>query len=313
MKKTLLVVVLLGLMVGTAAAQDAKAVLQAAATAMGTANVKSVQYTGTGWNTALGQNYTADTDWPRFEVTNYTRTIDYAAQFSKEEVTRRQGSYPARGGGGTPLQGEQHLVSIVSGKNAWNLVGTEVRPAPETSEVRQIEILLSAHGFIKAAMAATNATAASFTVAGPSEAGMTQNGGRMTIVSFTALGKYRVNGTINAQNMVEMVQTWVPNPVLGDMMYETRSTEYKEFGGAKFPTFLHVHMGNFRLSAGHDYMEIKLTNVQPNVTIAPVAVPDAVRQATVPPVKVESTKLADGVWLVGDKDASWTEGPPRVR
>ena len=299
MKKKLLVVVLLGLTVQTAAAQDAKAVLQAAATAMGTANVKSVQYSGTGWNTAMGQNYSADTDWPRFEVTNYTRTIDYAAQFSKEEVTRRQGSYPGRGGGATPIQGDQQLVSIVSGTRAWNLQGTEVRPAPETSEVRQIEILLSAHGFIKAAMAAANATAASFTVAGPSEAGMTQNGRRMTIVSFTALGKYRVNGTINDQNMVEMVQTWIPNPVLGDMLYETRSTEYRAFGGAKFPTFLHVHMGNFRLSAGHDYMEIKLTNVQPNVSVAPVALPDAVRQATVAPVKVESTKLADGVWLVG--------------
>jgi glyoxylase-like metal-dependent hydrolase (beta-lactamase superfamily II) len=299
MKMRLLVVVLLGLMVRTAAAQDAKAVLQAAATAMGTANVKSVQYSGTGWNTAMGQNYSPDTDWPRFEVTSYTRTIDYAAPSSKEEIIRRQGSYPGRGGGGTPLQGDQHLVAIVSGKNAWNLQGTEVRPAPETSEVRQIEILLSAHGFIKAAMAAANATAASFTVAGPSEAGMTQNGGRMTIVSFTALGKYRVNGTINAQNMVEMVQTWIPNPVLGDMMYETRSTEYKDFGGAKFPTFLHVHMGNFRLSAGHDYMEIKLTNVQPNVSLAPLAVPDAVRQATVAPVRAESTRLADGVWLIG--------------
>ncbi len=299
MKKKLLVVVLLGLMVRTAAAQDAKAVLQAASTAMGTANVKSVQYSGTGYNTAMGQNFSVDADWPKFEVTSYTRTIDYTAQFSKEEITRRQGSYAGRGGGGTPLQGDQHLVSIVSGTYAWNLQGTEVRPAPETADVRRLEILLTPHGFIKAAMAATDAKAASFTVAGRSEAGMTQGGRRMTIVSFTALGKYRVNGTINDQNMVEMVQTWIPNPVLGDMLYESRSTEYREFGGAKFPTFLHQHMGNFRLTAGHDYMEIKMPNVQANVSVAPVAIPDAVRQATIPPVRVESQKLADGVWLVG--------------
>jgi hypothetical protein len=47
-KRLLLALVLLGLPLGTASAQDAKAALQAAATAMGTANVKSVQYSGTG-------------------------------------------------------------------------------------------------------------------------------------------------------------------------------------------------------------------------------------------------------------------------
>ena len=47
----------------------------------------------------------------------------------------------------------------------------------------------------------------------------------------STLGKYRVNGTITDQNLVERVQTWVPNPVFGDMVYEHRYTEYKEFGG----------------------------------------------------------------------------------
>jgi len=44
-------------------------------------------------------------------------------------------------------------------------------------------------------------------------------GREMTIVSFTAMGTYRVNGTINEAHLVERVQTWVPNPVLGDMLY----------------------------------------------------------------------------------------------
>ena len=47
---------------------------------------------------------------------------------------------------------------------------------------------------------------------------MTLEGRKVTIVSFTALGKYRVNGTITDQNLVERVQTWVPNPVFGDMV-----------------------------------------------------------------------------------------------
>ena len=298
MAKRLLLLVLLGLMAGPAAGQDAKAVLQAASTAMGTANVKSVQYSGTGWNGALGQSYSPDADWPRFDVTSYTRTIDYLAKSSREELTRRQGSYPARGGGPTPIQGEQRLTAIVSGNYSWNMQGDTANPAPDAAEIRQLEIWLTPHGFLKAAMAA-NATAISFTVAGPSQPGMTQGGRKMTVVSFTALGKYRVNGTINDQNLVELVQTWIPNPVLGDMLYETRYTDYKDFGGVKFPTVLHTHQGDPRLNPGHNFMEIKVANVQPNVTVAALTVPDAVRQATVPPVRVESQKLADGVWLVG--------------
>ena len=289
--------VLLGLTIGTASAQDAKAVLQSASTAMGTATLKSVQYSGAGWNAAVGQSFGPDADWPRFEVTSYTRTIDYDARSSREELTRRQGSYPGRGGGGTPLQGEQRQTSIVSGNYAWNLQGNNTNPAPDAAEVRQLEIWLTPHGFLKAALAG-NATAVSFAVAGPSQPGMTQGGRRMTVVSFTS-GKYRVNGTINDQNLVELVQTRIANPVLGDMLYETRFSEYRDFGGVKFPTVLHTHQADPRLNPGHNAMEIRVTSVQPNVSVAALTVPDAVRQATVTPLRVESQKLANGLWLVG--------------
>ncbi len=41
----------------------------------------------------------------------------------------------------------------------------------------------------------------------------------MTIVSFTT-GKYKFNGTIDNQNLVELVDAWYPNPVYGDTDYE---------------------------------------------------------------------------------------------
>jgi glyoxylase-like metal-dependent hydrolase (beta-lactamase superfamily II) len=253
---------------------------------------------GTGWNGAVGQSYSPNDDWPRFEVTSYTRMIDYGARSSKEDLTRRQGNYPPRGGGGTPIQGDQRQELFVSGNYAWNLAGTNVNPQPAAAEVRQLDIWLTPHGFIKAAMAATDATAASFVVAGPSVPGVTQNGGRMTIVSFTALGKYKVQGTINTENLVEFVQTWVPNPVLGDMLYEVRYTDYKDFGGAKFPTFIHAHQGNPRLNPGHNSLELRFTSVQPNAAVAAITVPEAVQKATLAPVRAEGQKLADGTWLI---------------
>jgi glyoxylase-like metal-dependent hydrolase (beta-lactamase superfamily II) len=282
------VCVSLALVSGTAAAQDARAVLQAASTAMGAGNLKTVQFSGTGWNAAMGQSFNPEADWPRFEVTKYTRTIDYDAKSSNEEITRRQGTYPAQGGGGTPLQGDQQQHFLVSGNVAWNMQGTAPAAAAAASETRQLDIIMTPHGFLKAAMAG-NATAIT----------RMQGNRKTTIVSFTALGKYKVNGTINDQNQVELVQTWIANPVLGDTLYETRYTEYKDYSGVKFPTVWHSHQGDVRLNPGHNVMEIRVTSVQPNVAVPAVAVPDAVRQAAVAPVRVESQKLADGVWFLG--------------
>ena len=298
---------LLALTAGVAAAQDAKTVLQAASTAMGATNLKTIQISGAGFMAAVGQSYSPNDDWPRFQVTSYTKTIDYDAKFSREEITRRQGTYPARGGGGTPIQGEQQLTYIVSGNYAWDVQGG-TKPVPlmtrhlfavPYAELRLLDIWLTPHGFLKAAIAAGNATATSVTVAGASNAGMTQNGKKATIVSFTALGKYRVNGMINDQNLVEMVQTWIANPVLGDMLYETRMTDYKDFGGVKFPTLLHSHQGDIRRNPGENSIEIRVTDVKPNVMVPAPAIPDEVRKATLPPVRVESRKLADGVWFLG--------------
>src|SRR3984893_9735916 len=150
------------LMMGvTLRAQDARTVLQNAAQAMGAANVTTIQYSGTGWNAAVGQSFSPQEDWPRFEVTRYTRTIDYDAKSSREEFTRRQGNNPPRGGGGTPLQGEQTQVALVSGNYAWNMDGEKAVPQPGSylagvpvAEFRQLDMLLTPHGFLKAAQAA---------------------------------------------------------------------------------------------------------------------------------------------------------------
>ena len=120
----------------------------------------------------------------------------------------------------------------------------------------------------------------------------------MTIVSFT-MGKYRVNGTINDQNLVELTDTWFPNPVYGDMDYEMRYTRYKDFGGVMFPTLVHVHQGDPRLNPAHNYYEYDVTDVKANVPVTPMPVPEVVRTATWRLSKVESQKLADGVWLLG--------------
>jgi glyoxylase-like metal-dependent hydrolase (beta-lactamase superfamily II) len=269
-------------------AQDARTAIANASRAMGTDAVKSIRYTGAGWNAAVGQSYSPTEDWPRFDITAYTRTIDYDAKTSYEDLTRRQGNNAPRGGGGTPLQGDQRAITVVNGNYAWNVNGANLAPQPAAAELRQLDIWLSPHGFLKAAATATNATATA----------MTLEGRKITIVSFTLNNKYRVNGHITDQNLVERVQTWIANPVFGDLVYEHRYTEYKDYNGVKFPGLLHSHQGDPSIFPGHNWMEVRPTAVQVNAPAAAVAVTDAVRTAAIPPVRAESSSLAQGIWLI---------------
>src|SRR3989304_225623 len=192
-----------------ASAQDARTVLQNAARTMGTNNLKTVQYSGHGFMTAVGQSFSLTEDWPRSEVTDYTRIIDFDNKTMRETYTRRQGNYPVRGGGQQPVA-EQRVTALSNGNFAWTLQGETVTPqtglylaAMPINQLRQLEIIMNPHGFLKAAMAASDAKMLTLPISGTSNEGLTGDGRKITVVSFTALGKYKVNGSINDQNIVE--------------------------------------------------------------------------------------------------------------
>jgi hypothetical protein len=303
-RRSCILVGLFLLFAGTAPAQsvDARKALEASAKAMGLANLKTIQYTASGWFSQIGQTYGLAEDWPHYEVDDYKRVIDYDAKWSREDYTRKQGKYPLLGR--TPMP-EQHVTNILSGNYAWDMQGDVPLPLTRMyldgiayNDLRQMEIVLTPHGFLKAALAAPDATAISLPIVGASDIGLSQFGRKVTIVSFT-MGKYKFNGTINDQNLVELVDTWFPNPMYGDMDYEMRYTKYKDFGGIMFPGQIHVHQGDPRLNPAHNYYEINVTDVKANVAVIPMPVPEAVKMATAPPVKVDSQKLSDGVWLLG--------------
>ena len=125
-----------------AQAQTAQSVLQTAAKAMGADAVKCLSYTssGGGYVAIVGQGFSPADDWPKVELASFSRVINYDAKTMREEQVRRQGNYPARGGGGMPIQGEQRIVALVNGNYAWGLNGTTVNPQPAAAEARQLEI-----------------------------------------------------------------------------------------------------------------------------------------------------------------------------
>src|ERR687891_1664530 len=117
---------------GMAQEPDARMILQASLKAMGGDNLKSITYSGNaGYIANVGQNYSPAMDWPANQIVSYTRTIDYDAKSSREEVTLKQGTGQGGPTGGanapvitTPLVGEQRRVQMVNGNFAWNMNGT---------------------------------------------------------------------------------------------------------------------------------------------------------------------------------------------
>ncbi len=268
---------LLTLLPGVAPAQDAKAVLDSVAKAMGSAELTSLQYTGSGTNFALGQNAAPGAPWPRFNVKSFKRLVNYSTVSMHDEIVRTQAEPTPRGGGGQPLSGEQRQMFFVSGTHAWNQTGNNMVAAPVALPERLQQLWITPHGVIKAAMA-HQVTA------------QTQTAGdrKLTTLAFTVPGALKIQATINERHLVEKVTSWSPHHVLGDMLTETTYTEYKDFGGLQFPTRIVQTQGGF------PSLDLTVQEVQANAP-ADITVPDDVRQAS---IKVEANKVAEGVWYL---------------
>jgi glyoxylase-like metal-dependent hydrolase (beta-lactamase superfamily II) len=217
-------------------------------------------------NAFFGQALAAGQEWPRREMSGYTRTINYDQRSARDEIEFAQ-----------PTFGGQQQNTQVNGDRAWNVGPNGPAPQLAAAEERQLHIWLTPHGFLKAAAAAADASLA--------------EGETTSVVSFTALDKYAVRGTIDADNRVTIVETTIANPVLGDTELVATYADYQDFGGVQFPTRILVTQGGFPI------WDLAITGVTPDAPLD-LPVPDVVASATPPAVQATSTKLADGVWHI---------------
>jgi glyoxylase-like metal-dependent hydrolase (beta-lactamase superfamily II) len=259
------VVCMVALLSAPAALQDSTTVLNTAARTIGVAELKSVQYSGTGFVYAFAQNFRPDVPYPKFHAA-YSRTLDYERGLAREEIVRTQFENPPRGGGGQPLYSEARGAATVTANSAWGGGALALTP----------------HGFLAAAMAGR-----------PNSLNTRVDGKPMTMISVIVRDQYTVNGYINAQGLVEKIDTWTPNPILGDTLIETTFANYRSFGAVQFPTRIVQKQGGFPV------LELSVADVKPNapVTIqAPAA--GAPQQA-----RTASERIAEGVWyLAGTPD-----------
>jgi glyoxylase-like metal-dependent hydrolase (beta-lactamase superfamily II) len=271
LKKCLSALALAALATWNLSAQDAPNAIAAASKAMGVDTLKTVQYSATGFDFALGQAPNPSSPWPKFIEKSYLRSVDFEKPASRVDRVRMQGENPPRGGGQQPIIGEQTQIQTIV-------------VAADTPWAQQLEIWMLPQGFLRAA-AARNATAESKTV----------NGKKFTVISFTGDNKAKVNGYVNAQNVVERVETWIDHPVVGDMPFEAIYSDYKTVDGVQFPMHIVQKQGGYPiydLTVGDVKVNAPVT-IQPQGRggAAPAPAPAAAAAAT-------SEKLGDGVYLI---------------
>jgi glyoxylase-like metal-dependent hydrolase (beta-lactamase superfamily II) len=213
--------------------------------------------------------------------------IDFTAPALRDDRRRAQAENPPLGGGFQPIVGEQRQIWLLSGNHAWDLAGQTTTPAGlerdlrTAVEGRTAQIWLTPHGFIKTALAGS-ATARTEEI----------RGARKTVISVVTPTKVRLEGVVNAEHLVERIETPVSHPMLGDMTFEAEFSAYKDFSGVKFPTRI------VQREAGYPVLDVTITDVRPNAAVS-IDVPENIRQAKVPPAAaLVPEKLSAGVWII---------------
>ena len=233
-------------------AQDAKTVIASAQKALG--DVKSITYSGSAKDVSFQQCGANKADMncrgthdPMRPIDNYVRAIDLSAPAS-----RATGATFNIGGGGSTTAAagtfSQQISAQQADVSAWNN--------------NSIEFYLTPWGFLKGA-AENNATA--------------RRQGNLTVLTWSPKamapsGKaYTINGYVNNQNLVERVETWLGENIMGDMHILATYTGWKDFGGgAMAPSKIVQTRG------GWPFFEVNVTAAKANpADLATIAVPPA--------------------------------------
>ncbi|HLA90699.1 MAG TPA: hypothetical protein VJL28_09725, partial [Gemmatimonadaceae bacterium] len=282
--RLLAAVAALAVLAAGALAQDAAAVISAAARAIGAENITSITYSGSAANINFGQTKSISGPYAlSTAITNYVRSLDLSRPASRASGTTLAAQVP----GFPPPQPGTLNQNIGPNNTAWT---------------QQLEIWTTPWGFLKGA-AANNATIRSQRISGT----------RYNVVSWMTPQKapsgaaYTVRGYINEANLVARVETWVEHPILGDLQVESEYSDYRDFGGAKVPVRI------VQKRAGWPTFEATITSASANpANIAELMTPPPPPQRAAgaagaagrggagggppAPPTVGSEKLADGVY-----------------
>ena len=283
-KRLALVAMCLAYLSGNAMAQDAKSVIANAQKALG--DPKSITYSGAAKDVAFqqcGANATAmncqGTHDPMRPITNYVRVIDLTAPASRHT-------------GGTNNIGAGGSTTVTPGTFFQQVTAQQADVSQPWGG--SLELYITPWGFLKGA-ADNNATA--------------RRSGKFTVLSWSPKvmapsGKpYVINGYVDDKNMIDHVETWLGENIMGDMHIVATYTGWKDFGGAMAPAKIVQTRGGF------PFFEVDVTSAKINppdvAALVPAPPPPAGRgggppagggPGGAPALTVTSEKLGDGLY-----------------
>jgi glyoxylase-like metal-dependent hydrolase (beta-lactamase superfamily II) len=283
-KKVAIVASCLTFLCGSAFAQDAKTVIANAQKALG--DLKSITYSGSAKDVAFqqcGANSTdmicKDTHNPMRPINNYVRVIDLTAPASRHTgATNNIGA-----GGSTTLTPGTFFQQVT----------------PQQADVSRpwagsVEFYITPWGFLKGA-AENNATVSKKKVDGKNYTVLTWS----PTVKAPSGKNYVINGYVDQQNMVDRVETWLEENIMGDMHIVATYTGWKDFGGVMAPSQIVQTRG------GWPFFTVDVTAAKANPADVATLVPAPPGRgggggggapAAAPALTVTSEKLGDGLY-----------------
>jgi glyoxylase-like metal-dependent hydrolase (beta-lactamase superfamily II) len=181
-------------------------------------DLTGLAYTGAGYDACLGQAWSIDEGWPRWELTDYRRVIDYGSGSSRHTAQRRAGLDPQKigGCGAQPNARPAPQQGFIDASSPW---------------IDQLAIWLTPHGFLH--LLAENQTQ------------VDQEGAlwRATLHPERNGVTYTLVGRFDADYELRSITTWVDDSVFGDMEVLAEFGDYRDFGAVEFPATLSVKQG----------------------------------------------------------------------
>jgi glyoxylase-like metal-dependent hydrolase (beta-lactamase superfamily II) len=285
-KKFAVVAICLASLCGSARAEDAKdakTVIANAQKALG--DVKSITYSGSAKDVAFQQCGANSTDMvcrgthdPMRPINNYIRVIDLTAPASRQTgATNNIGA-----GGSTTLSPGTFFQQVT----------------PEQADVSRpwagsVEFYITPWGFLKGA-AENDATVSRKKVDGKSYTALTWS----PKVKAPSGKNYVINGYVNEHNIVERVETWLEENIMGDMHILAVYTGWKDFGGVMAPSKIVQTRG------GWPFFEVDVAAAKANPPDLATLVPAPPGRGggrgpgggPPPAMTVTSEKLGDGLY-----------------
>jgi glyoxylase-like metal-dependent hydrolase (beta-lactamase superfamily II) len=259
-------------------APDASTLIDQAEQALGSRTLKTLVISARGTGATFGQAWQPGTAWPGLNYATLNRALNLQTGALREEFARSR-SEP-NGGGAVPLMGsgEQRVTGFLRDGYAWVAAGAGAAPAPVAVAARQTDLLTaSPQGALKAARQHT-ATAGTRSMGGQT----------LNTLTFTAPGQYRATLVLDSAGLVSRIESTMPHPVLGDTPVLTEYSDYRDFGGVRFPARIRQTQGT------HPVVDLTVTAVQAD-TAVDITVPDNVRTAR---ENVTADAVAPGVWFL---------------